>query len=67
MSLRQRWNPIPYVVYGVAFGVFAGALMIWGIEGDDRWQDQAGVLLEITTVTAAACVGLSYLRQFFLD
>jgi hypothetical protein len=66
MARRQRWNPIPSVVYGVAFGVIAGGLVIWGTNESDRWQDHAGVLLEITTATTFACVAVSYLRQFFV-
>ena len=67
MAQRQRWNPIPSVVYGIAFGAVTGILVIWGTNGGERWQDQAGVLLEITMVTTLACAAISYLRQFFLD
>jgi hypothetical protein len=55
------------MVYGVAFGLLLGVLIIWGFEGGDRWQDQAGVLLEITTATTLACMAASYLRPFFSD
>ena len=64
MAQRQRWNPIPSVVYGVAFGALAGSLVIWGTNGGDRWQDQAGALFEITMLTTVACVAVSYVRQF---
>jgi hypothetical protein len=65
MAQRQRWNPIPSAVYGVTLGAFAGGLMIWGFEGGDRWQDQAGVLLEITAATTLAAVAVSYVRRLF--
>jgi hypothetical protein len=42
MVERQRWNPIPSVLYGVTIGTLVGGLMIWGFEGGDRWRDQAG-------------------------
>jgi len=41
MTHRKRWNPIPSVLYGIAFGILAGGLMIWATDQDDRWQDQA--------------------------
>jgi hypothetical protein len=51
-------------VYGAAFGVLAGGLVIWGTDGDDRWEDQAGAILEIAMLTMLACVAVSYVRQF---
>jgi hypothetical protein len=63
MAQRQPWNPIPSVVYGVAAGVCLGALIISIFEGGDRWQDQAGVLLEITMATTLASMAVSYVRQ----
>jgi hypothetical protein len=63
MAPRQRWNPITSTVYGVTFGALAGGLMIWGFEGGDRWQDQAGVLLEIMTATTLAAMAVSYVRH----
>ena len=65
MAPGQRWNPIPSVVCGVTFGTLVGGLMIWGLEGGDRWQDQADVLLEITTATTLAAVAASYVRRLF--
>ncbi len=65
MAQCQRWNPIPSVLYGVTFGALAGGLIIWGFEGGDRWQDQAGVLLEMTTATTLAAVAVSYVRRLF--
>jgi hypothetical protein len=62
---RERWNPIPSVVCGVTFGALAGGLMIWGFEGGDRWQDQAGVLLEMTTAITLAAVAVSYVRRLY--
>ena len=62
MAQRQRWNPIPSVVYGIAFGAVTGILVIWGT--NDRWQDNAGILLEITVLTTVACVAVSFVRQF---
>jgi hypothetical protein len=62
MAQRQRWNPIPSIVYGLTFGALAGSLVIWGT--NDRWQDNAGILLEITVLTTVACVAVSYVRQF---
>ena len=67
MTRRLRWNPIPSVVYGAALGVLAGGLVIWGTNEGDRWQEHAGVLLEITTATTLACVAVSYLRKLFLE
>jgi hypothetical protein len=64
MAQRQRWNPIPSIAYGVTFGALAGSLVIWGTDGGDRWQDNAGTLLEITMLTTVACVAVSYVRQF---
>ena len=49
---------------GVAFGVLAGGLVIWGTEGADQWQDHAGAILEMVMLTTLACVAVSYVRQF---
>jgi hypothetical protein len=57
--------PRPQAPYGVTLGALAGGLMIWGFEGGDRWQDQAGVLLEITAPTTLAAVAVSYVRRLF--
>jgi hypothetical protein len=54
------------MIYGLASGVFAGVLIISTFEGDDLWQDQAAVLLEITMVTTLAFIAVSYVRQFIL-
>ena len=64
MTQRIRWNPIPSVLYGVTFGILSGGLMIWATDRGDRWQDQAGTLLEIMMMTMLACVAVSYVRQF---
>jgi Na+-transporting NADH:ubiquinone oxidoreductase subunit NqrD len=63
-AMAQRWNPIPSVVFGLALGVLSGALLIWGTDGGDRWQDQAGTVLEMTMVTTVACMAVAYVRQF---
>jgi len=65
MAWRLRWNPIPSVMCGVAFGVLAGGLVIWATNEGDRWQEHSGVLVEITTATTLAWVAVSYLRKFF--
>jgi hypothetical protein len=62
-TMRQRWNPIPPMIYGLASGIFAGVLIIMTFEGGDLWQDQAGVLLEITMATTLASMAVSYVRQ----
>jgi hypothetical protein len=62
--VRERWNPIPPMIYGIASGVLAGVLIISTFEGDDLWQDRAGVLLEITMATTLAAMAVSYVRQF---
>jgi hypothetical protein len=62
MAEPQRWNPIRSVVYGVTLGSLVGGLMIWGFEGGNRWQDQAGLLLEITAATTLAAVAVSYVQ-----
>jgi hypothetical protein len=55
MAERQRWNPVPSVVYGVAFGALAGSLVIWGTNGGDWWQDQAGALLNNNVDDGCLC------------
>jgi hypothetical protein len=60
----KQWNPFPSIVYGIAFGALAGALMAWATNGGDRWQIQARTIVEITMITAMACVAVSYVRQF---
>jgi hypothetical protein len=67
MTHRKRWHPIPSVLYGIAFGILAGGLMIWATDQDDRWQDQASTLLEISMITMLACATVSYVRQFMLN
>ena len=64
MTLRKRWNPIAPVLYGVAFGIVAGGLMIWATERGDRWQVQASTVFGVTMMTMLACVAVSYVRQF---
>jgi len=54
-------------VYGLAFGVLGGALMIFATHGGDRWQDQAITLLEIAMITMLSCVAVSYVRQFIAN
>lgn len=64
MTERNRWNPIPPALYGIAFGIVAGALTVWATAGSDRWQDQTGTMFEIALMTGLACVVVSYVRQF---
>ena len=65
MTERNRWNPIPPALYGMAFGTVAAAWMVWATQGsNDRWQDQAGTMLEIALMTGMACVAVAYIRQF---
>ena len=67
MSQRKRWNPIPSALYGVLFGALAGGLMVWGTDGGDEWRHQAATVVEISIMTALACVVVFYVRRFFLN
>jgi hypothetical protein len=67
LAQRQRWNPLPAVVNGVALGVMAGGLVIWATGGGDRWQDHTDIIVEITMMTTLGCVAVSYVRQFIPD
>jgi len=64
MTQRGRWNPTPSILYGVAFGVLAGGLMILATGRRDQWQDEASTVLEITIMTTLACLAVSYVRRF---
>jgi hypothetical protein len=64
MIQRKQWNPFPSILYGVAFGALAGALMARATNGGDRWPIQARTIVEITMITALACVAVSYVKQF---
>ena len=65
MTERNRWNPIPAVMYGVLFGALAGGLMVWATDRGDQWQHQAGTVIAIMMMTTLACVIVFYLRQLF--
>lgn len=65
MPQRKRWNPVPSILYGVLFGALAGGLMVWGTDRGDQWQHQAAIIVEISIMTALACVVVFYVRRFF--
>jgi hypothetical protein len=67
MPQREQWNPIPSALYGVVFGALAGGLMVWGTYRGNEWQHQAATVVEISIMTALACVVVFFVRRFFLN